>query len=138
MISKTNLCNKNGITLIHIFEDEWDKRKAQCKAKLKQMLAAQDDIDFSGTHIEQIQHSVAKQFLLKNSHNIFAKPSRYNYGMFSDDGKLMSCMTVSYFCNKVLITNICNSIAICTTKTYSIFIEFLKNTFVLDHPALSI
>lgn len=138
MISKTNLCNKNGITLIHIFEDEWDKRKAQCKAKLKQMLAAQDDIDFSGTHIEQIQHSVAKQFLLKNSHNIFAKPSRYNYGMFSDDGKLMSCMTVSYFCNKVLITNICNSIAICTTKTYNIFIEFLKNTFVLDHPALSI
>ena len=137
LAAKTDMCNQKGITLVHVFEDEWDERKKQCKAMLQQIISADSKAQFHNASVVHISENECRKFLDENSYDIFSKPSRFNYGLINE-GKLISCMTLSWFNNKALVTNICNSTAICTTQTYHMFIDFIQNEFSITHSIQSI
>ena len=44
---KTEMCEKAGYRLIHIWEDEWDKDKESIKEKLKNIFEDKEVIDYS-------------------------------------------------------------------------------------------
>ena len=44
---KTEMCEKAGYRLIHIWEDEWDKDKESIKEKLLQVFAGKEIINYS-------------------------------------------------------------------------------------------
>ena len=137
LAAKTDMCNQKGITLVHVFEDEWDERKKQCKAMLQQIISADSKAQFHNASVVHISEDECRKFLDENSYDIFSKPSRFNYGLINE-GKLISCMALSWFNNKALVTNICNSTSICTTQTYHMFIDFIRNKFSRTHSIQSI
>ena len=136
LLFKTNLCNQNGIQLIHIFEDEWDKRKKQCKAKLKQMLSI-DEKTIDNMAIQQIDKETSQDFLNANSHDLFSQASQCNYGLFLNK-KLMSIMSWSMFQHKILINEFCNIASINIKNSFRQFMNFIENEFTVNHAIDSI
>ena len=68
-LTKTELCEKQGIRLIHIFEDEWLEHEDIVKSKLKEMLDINDNLPRINTKhctIKEVEYSVTKDFLIKN------------------------------------------------------------------------
>ena len=67
-INKTNYCKENGISLIHIFEDEYCEKKDIVLAKLKHLLKCDDSPKISGRkcNVYEIPYNEAKDFLDKN------------------------------------------------------------------------
>jgi hypothetical protein len=66
-LSKTNLCIKNGIQLIHIFEDEWMYRKEIVKSRLKNILGLTENKVFARKcEVKEIPPKIAKSFLNNN------------------------------------------------------------------------
>lgn len=94
-INKTNLANKNGIKLIHIFEDEWLYKKDIVKTRLKRILQVDDSIKIFARNciIKEIEPSIKNEFLDK--YHIQGKDSSViKLGAFYND-KLVSVMTFS-------------------------------------------
>lgn len=108
-LNKTEECKKIGITLIHIFEDEWNKKKDVVKSKLRAILNKNDTIiNASNCVIKKINSKKANEFLISNDLTNECH-SGYKYGMYND-GNLVSLMTfrrckkddyrLEHFCNR--------------------------------------
>ena len=83
-IYKTEQCKKNGIALIHIFEDEWTYHTDIVKEKLKHILKADTNkkkIYARNCYIKEISKKETKLFLLKYHIQGYSK-STVNYGAF--------------------------------------------------------
>jgi len=93
-ISKTNICEENGIQLLHIFENEWILNKEQWKSVIKNKLNKTDvKIYARDTEIKEIKATEASNFCEKN-HLQGKNDSSLNYGLFYNN-KLVSVMTFS-------------------------------------------
>ena len=91
-IDKTNLCQKNGIRLIHIFEDDFDYKLEIIKSIISNVIVGSKKIYGRKTEISVIKNkNIIKDFLNKNHLQGFVN-SNINYGLYYD-GELVSLMT---------------------------------------------
>lgn len=136
-LNKTLECEKLGIRLIHIFEDEWKFKKDIVKSKIRSILNKTTKIYARNCIIKTIPAAVCGNFLIEN--HIHGKDnSKIKIGLFYND-ELISVMTFgclrkclgnktkdgSYemyrFCNKQNITVIGGASKLLSyfTKTYN-------------------
>lgn len=91
-LNKTELCNKKGIQLIHIFEDEWNFKQDIVKSRIKNLLGIYDKTVYARKcEIKNITNEESKIFLEKNHIQGYCI-SKYRYGLFYNN-ELISLMT---------------------------------------------
>lgn len=112
-LNKLNLCTKQDIRLIQIFEDEWRFKSDICKSLIRNKLGLTSNRIYARQcEIREIEHDMKNQFLHSN-HIQGEDQSRFKYGLFYKD-ELVSLMTfsiprydksmdweLSRFCNKM-------------------------------------
>jgi hypothetical protein len=99
-INKTKACNKVGIRLIHIFENEWDDNEELIKSKLKHLLGNFDGITkirASKCYVEEINNTYKREFL-NNNHMQGSDNSAIKLGLWypNDEGDIL--VAVMTFC----------------------------------------
>ena len=114
-LRKTEECEKKGIQLIHIFEDEWIYKQDIVKSRLCGLLGLNTRIYARKCSIREVSYEDSAKFLDKN-HIQGNCMSKYRYGLYYN-GELVSLMTFGQarfnkgkyellrFCNK-LNTNV--------------------------------
>ena len=93
-LNKTELCEKQGIRLIHIFEDEWIEREDIVKSKLRHILDYDMDLPKIFARkciVNEIDNQIAESFLEKNHIQGFARSTIY-LGCFYNN-ELVGVMT---------------------------------------------
>ena len=91
-INKTNECEKKGIRLIHIFEDEWMNKKDIVKSRIKNILGkTPNKIYGRNCMISEISYKEAKDFLETN-HIQGYSVSSIRYGLYHKN-ELVAVMT---------------------------------------------
>lgn len=90
-VNKTNMCEKQDIQLIHIFEDEWLDKQDIVKSRLKGLLGLNNVIYARHCECREVSSKDAMKFLNEN-HLQGAIGSTYRYGLYYED-KLVSLMT---------------------------------------------
>ena len=93
-INKTKLCLKNGIRLVHIFEDDFDDRPEILKSIILNIVNKSKKIYARNTTIKKIEdNNLVKTFLKENHLQGFVN-TNINYGLFQSN-ELVSLMTFS-------------------------------------------
>lgn len=91
--NKTLRCRTKGIQLIHIFSDEWEKRRSQVIYKLKQITGLLDRVEKISS-ISEISSSKALTFFEINAIDV---PKKFSgeicYGAFNDRGQIIACVS---------------------------------------------
>ena len=110
-LNKTNDCEKEGIKLLHIFEDEWLNKTEIVKCLIKSNLNIFDfEINANNCTIKIVNEEISSQFLIKN--NIFGDiKSEINIGLFyNSELVLLLCLNKNEmefellsYCNKLNI-----------------------------------
>ena len=93
-LNKTESCEKMGIRLIHIFEDEWNEHTDIVKSKLKHILGCdncQPKVFARKCSVGEINNHLAKEFLDKNHIQGFSRSTVYLGGFYGD--KLIGVMS---------------------------------------------
>ena len=121
-LNKTKNCNKQGIGLIHIFEDEWLNKKNVVKAKIKKYLGLSKRADsekFSIKNVDKIEKTnfVKKNSLYKNTE------SDIDIGLY-DNNKLIYLLSLKKEQNNYSIVTDCED------KDFTVEKAFIK---LLDH-----
>ena len=81
-LDKTNRCGKFGVSLYHIFEDDWIHKKNLIKNKIRCILNSwRFKIDASNCGIRQIDKDIAQKFLNKYHIDGYVK-SKVNLGIY--------------------------------------------------------
>ena len=66
-LNKTELCENQGIQLIHIFEDDWNNKQEIVKSRLKNLLGIYNNIVYArNCEVKLVDNSVSKQFQINN------------------------------------------------------------------------
>jgi hypothetical protein len=108
-LNKTNRCEKQGIRLIHIFEDEWVLNKEIVKNKIKHILGLNSEnfIFARKCIINHINFNIGSNFIMENDIQQIHKSS-INLGLFYIN-KLISVMSFKELKNEYyILTNFCN------------------------------
>lgn len=93
-LDKTEACEKAGIRLVHVFENEWLFKKDLVKARILAMLGEKTETVFARKcRVAEISPAAAAEFLDAN-HMQGAVPSSANFGLF-DGGRLVAAMCFS-------------------------------------------
>lgn len=89
---KTEECNKKGIRLIHIFEDEWLFKKDIIKSRLSSILnEIKNKIYARKCEIKIVDSKISMQFL-QNNHIQGKCKAKYHFGLYYNN-ELVSLMT---------------------------------------------
>ena len=91
-LNKTLECEKQGIQLIHIFENEWLTKQDIVKSRLKNLLGVYDKVVYARKcEIKEVDSKTSKEFQQAN-HIQGAVNSKVNLGLYYQD-ELISLMT---------------------------------------------
>jgi len=94
-LNKTNSCEKKGVQLFHIFEDEWVTKKDIMKAKLSSLLCSSTNRVFARKcEVREVPTNIKNDFLA-NNHIQGSDKSSVKLGLFHMN-ELQAVMT---FCN---------------------------------------
>ena len=93
-LTKTNMCNKKGIDLIHVFEDDWLYKKEIVKSMIASRLGIYKEKIFARKcQIKEIEKDQAKIFFNENHLQGFAYGDLYLGLMFNDE--LIQCICIN-------------------------------------------
>lgn len=93
-LHKTKECEKQGIQLIHVFEDEWIYKEDIVKSRIENLLGIYDNKCFARQcEVKNVQKKEAFDFQIDN-HIQGAVNSKVNFGLYFKD-ELVSLMTFS-------------------------------------------
>lgn len=93
-LTKTNMCNKKGIDLIHVFEDDWLYKKEIVKSMIASRLGVYKEKIFARKcQIKEIEKDQAKIFFDENHLQGFAYGDLYLGLMLND--KLIQCICIN-------------------------------------------
>ena len=93
-LAKTNMCNKKGIDLIHVFEDDWLYKKEIVKSMIASRLGVYKEKIFARKcQIKEIEKDQAKIFFDKNHLQGFAYGDLYLGLVFNDE--LIQCICIN-------------------------------------------
>ena len=136
-LNKTNKCNNSGITLFHIFEDEWAEKKEIVKSMLSLLLNNDIKIYSSQCLLKEVTSKESNIFL-ENNHIKGKCKSKIRYGLYYNNQlvTLMVFEKINYlkhddniqswkllrFCNKIGYNIIDGDI--------TLFRYFIKNNIV--------
>jgi hypothetical protein len=91
-LKKTNMCAKQGIRLIHIYEDEWLCKREIVESRLRSIFGKMENRVYAREcEIREAGYEETKEFLEK-SHIQGNCVSKYRYGLYKDN-ELVSVMT---------------------------------------------
>ena len=91
-LTKTLECEKQGIQLIHIFENEWLTKQDIVKSRLKNLLGIYDKTIFARKcEIKEVDSNISKEFQDEN-HIQGSVNAKVNLGLYYDN-ELISLMT---------------------------------------------
>lgn len=130
-LQKTEMCEKQGIQLIHIFEDEWLYKQDIVKSRIKGLLHLNDRIFARKCVIKQVSATDSDSFLNTN-HTQGACISKYRYGLYYNE-ELVSLMTFgkSRFTNEIELLRFCNKLNTNVIGAASKLLKhFLKDTAI--------
>ena len=92
-LNKTKNCEKIGIHLIHIFEDEWNNKNEIVISRLKNLFKKNENIVYArNCIIQELDYQTASKFIEINHIQGSLTTSRINLGLFFNDD-LISVMT---------------------------------------------
>ena len=91
LLHKTIICKKNGMQLIHIFEDEWMNKKEICKSRIGNILNSSKRIYARKCKLVSVDKDTAKVFFTEN-HIQGNVNSKYVYGL-EYGGEIISMMS---------------------------------------------
>jgi len=126
-LNKTELCEQQGIYLIHIYEDEWIYKKEIVKSKILNLLDKTPNKIYSRKcKIKEIKNNDLIRYFLEKNHLRGFVNSKIKIGLFHDDelislmifGQKNNIYEILRFCNK-LNTNIIGS----ENKLFKYFVE---------------
>ena len=81
-LNKTELASEKGVTLVHIFEDEWLLKNEICKSRIKSLLGIIDSRIFARKcEVKMVSFLDTSKFINENHLQGFA-PSSVNIGLF--------------------------------------------------------
>lgn len=84
-LNKTNLCIKNNIDLLHVFEDEWTHKKEIVKSIIKSKLKILNEIVLHDNYyIKEINNQTSTEFLNKN-HILGNTKSKIKIGLYNNN-----------------------------------------------------
>lgn len=108
-LRKTEACEKNGIQLIHVFEDEWTYRKDIVKSRIAGILGLNTSIFARNCELRELPSREADDFLESN-HLQGKCTSKWRYGLFYENelvavmtfgtGRFSDCTELLRFCTK--------------------------------------
>lgn len=135
-LDKTIECKNKGVTLYHIFEDEWLHHSDIIKSNIKSILGVEDcTISANDCTIKEIDTLTTNLFLETN--DIFGKcKATYKYGLFLDE-TLVYVIAIS----KIKLTeniNTCKIIRLCNKKDTKVIggaEKLLKHFIDIEHPS---
>jgi hypothetical protein len=91
-LNKTELCEKQDIQLIHLFEDEWNYKQDIVKSRIKNILGLTENKIFARKCIIKEVNKNDKAKFLDNNHIQGTVASSINIGLYYND-ELVSLMT---------------------------------------------
>jgi len=141
-LNKTNLCEKKGVQLIHIFEDEWLYKQDLIKSLiLNKLYLLENNIDITDCEIKEIFDDKLVKYFLNTNHIQGYIGSKVKIGLFYKN-ELVSIMIFGMiknkdknnnyemlrFCNKIN-TNIIDSIS----ALFNYFINNYNHDKIIVH-----
>lgn len=91
-LNKTEMCEQQGVRLIHIFEDEWEGKRDIVKSKLKAIVHKQGSRIYARKCTVEEITSQQKAMFLDKFHIQGNDISKYYYGL-KHDGEIVAVMT---------------------------------------------
>ena len=131
-LNKTIECEKLGIKLLHIFEDEWEEKKEIIKSIIKHKLGVTDNIIYARKcEVKLITSKLSNCFLEKN-HIQGVTNAKYKIGLFYKE-ELVSLLTIGkrgiLKNNEYEIIRFCNKINTSVIGSFSKLLKhFIKET----------
>ena len=127
-LKKTEQCEKLGIQLIHIFEDEWRYKAEIVKSRIRGLIGLNNRIFARKCLIKEVPYKDSNNFLNEN-HIQGNCNSKYRYGLYYND-ELVSLMTFgkSRFKDEFEMIRFCNKLNMNVIGGASkLFQHFIKN-----------
>jgi hypothetical protein len=90
-LNKTIECEKQGIHLVHIYEDDWIYKQDIVKSRILNLLGKSKKIFARKTEIKEVSYKDSKEFLEKN-HIQGDCMSKFRFGLYTEE-ELVSLMT---------------------------------------------
>lgn len=94
-LNKSNRCAKQGIRLIHIFEDEWIYKRDIIKSKIRHILGnTENKIYARNCTIENITLDDKNKFLEKNYYTGYSRKSSIYKSLYSEIDGIKTCVAL--------------------------------------------
>jgi hypothetical protein len=127
--NKTEMCEKLGIHLIHIYEDDWANKQNIIKNEIKKLLKLFDNVEFSKDDIvKEVNNEEATIFLKENSlyENVCGN---VNIGYFHCNQLVAIMIFNKLINNKYKLLRCCNKLVMKNYEIEKKMLDYFKNKY---------